>query len=258
MCTRAGPARSREPPEGIPPAATHPARPATEYTTHWPTQPVRGPADATAFRRGLTTQIPGACHDHNFRPHNPGRGGGRRRCRLGHGAASPQATPLAHSASAGKEITMDFVSARIITDDVARLAGFYERATGVQASRPNENFAEIATASAALAIASTRTVPPFAPGAARQPHCHHRVPRRRRGRRAPETGRHRRGLHQRARHDAPGQPVAAVPRPRPTSSTVLRRDGDGPFRDRKGTAITCGVALRLPRGKKERHEQAIA
>ena len=29
---------------------------------------------------------------------------------------------------------MDFVSIRIITDDVARLAGFYERATGVQAS----------------------------------------------------------------------------------------------------------------------------
>ena len=28
---------------------------------------------------------------------------------------------------------MDFVSIRIITGDVARLAGFYERATGVQA-----------------------------------------------------------------------------------------------------------------------------
>jgi uncharacterized glyoxalase superfamily protein PhnB len=44
--------------------------------------------------------------------------------------------------SADKEITMDFVSIRIITDDVARLAGFYERATGVQASRPAENFAD--------------------------------------------------------------------------------------------------------------------
>src|ERR1022692_2979397 len=70
-------------------------------------------------------------------------------------------------ASTDKEITMDFVSIRIITDDVARLAGFYERATGVQASRPNENFAELATASATLAIASTRTVPLFAPDAAR-------------------------------------------------------------------------------------------
>jgi hypothetical protein len=35
---------------------------------------------------------------------------------------------------------MDFVSIRIITDDVARLAGFYERATGVQATWSNENF----------------------------------------------------------------------------------------------------------------------
>jgi len=65
------------------------------------------------------------------------------------------------------EVTMDFVSIRIITDDVARLAGFYERATGVPASWSSENFAELATASATLAIASTRTVPLFAPGAAR-------------------------------------------------------------------------------------------
>jgi catechol 2,3-dioxygenase-like lactoylglutathione lyase family enzyme len=62
---------------------------------------------------------------------------------------------------------MDFVSIRIITDDVARLTGFYERATGVQASWQNENFAELRTSSATLAIASTRTVPLFAPGAAR-------------------------------------------------------------------------------------------
>ena len=62
---------------------------------------------------------------------------------------------------------MDFVSVRIITDDVARLAGFYERATGVPAKWANENFAELTTGSATLAIASTRTVPLFAPGAAR-------------------------------------------------------------------------------------------
>jgi predicted enzyme related to lactoylglutathione lyase len=68
---------------------------------------------------------------------------------------------------ADKEISMDFVSIRIITDDVARLAGFYERATGVQATWSNENFAELATSSATLAIASTSTVPLFAPGAAR-------------------------------------------------------------------------------------------
>ena len=43
---------------------------------------------------------------------------------------------------------------------------FYEKATGVQASRPSEDFAELTTAGATLAIGSTRTVPLFAPGAA--------------------------------------------------------------------------------------------
>jgi predicted enzyme related to lactoylglutathione lyase len=62
---------------------------------------------------------------------------------------------------------MDFVSIRIITGDVARLVDFYERATGVQASWSNEDFAELTTTSATLAIGSTRTVPLFAPGAAR-------------------------------------------------------------------------------------------
>jgi predicted enzyme related to lactoylglutathione lyase len=62
---------------------------------------------------------------------------------------------------------MDFVSTRIITGDVARLVDFYERATGVQASWSNEDFAELATTSATVAIGSTRTVPLFAPGAAR-------------------------------------------------------------------------------------------
>jgi len=62
---------------------------------------------------------------------------------------------------------MDFVSIRIITSDLARLVGFYEKATGVQAIWSNEDFAELRTASATLAIGSTRTVPLFAPGAAR-------------------------------------------------------------------------------------------
>ena len=62
---------------------------------------------------------------------------------------------------------MEFVSIRVITGDVARLAGFYEKATGVQATRPSEDFAEIRTACGTLAIGSTRTVPLFAPGAAR-------------------------------------------------------------------------------------------
>ena len=61
---------------------------------------------------------------------------------------------------------MDFVSIRIITGDVARLVTFYERATGVPATWATEDFAEIGTAGATLAIASTRTVPLFAPGSA--------------------------------------------------------------------------------------------
>ncbi len=62
---------------------------------------------------------------------------------------------------------MDFVSVRVITEDVQRLVGFYEQATGLRATWGNENFAELATAAGTLAIASTRTVPVFAPGAAR-------------------------------------------------------------------------------------------
>ena len=62
---------------------------------------------------------------------------------------------------------MDFVSIRVITDDVARLTSFYEKVTGVQATRYTEDFAELSTAHATLAIAGTRTVPLFAPGAAR-------------------------------------------------------------------------------------------
>ncbi|MFJ2397945.1 VOC family protein [Streptomyces sp. NPDC087843] len=62
---------------------------------------------------------------------------------------------------------MNFVSVRIITGDVARLVDFYERATGVPADWSNDDFAEIRTASATLAIGSTRTVPLFAPGSAR-------------------------------------------------------------------------------------------
>jgi predicted enzyme related to lactoylglutathione lyase len=62
---------------------------------------------------------------------------------------------------------MNFISIRIITDDVTRLAGFYERAMGVQANWSGEDFAELRTPCATLAIGSTRTVPLFAPGAAR-------------------------------------------------------------------------------------------
>ncbi|MEU6611292.1 VOC family protein [Streptomyces shenzhenensis] len=62
---------------------------------------------------------------------------------------------------------MDFVSIRIITGDIARLVAFYERATGVRAAWATEDFAELRTPHATLAIASTRTVPLFAPDSAR-------------------------------------------------------------------------------------------
>jgi predicted enzyme related to lactoylglutathione lyase len=62
---------------------------------------------------------------------------------------------------------MNLVSTRIITGDIARLVEFYERATGVQAAWSNEDFAELRTAAATLAIGSTRTVALFAPGSAR-------------------------------------------------------------------------------------------
>ncbi|WP_069760078.1 VOC family protein [Streptomyces sp. LUP47B] len=62
---------------------------------------------------------------------------------------------------------MEFVSIRIITGDVARLVDFYERATGVRATWATDDFAELNTAGATLAIAGTSTVPLFAPGSAR-------------------------------------------------------------------------------------------
>ena len=62
---------------------------------------------------------------------------------------------------------MDFVSIRVITDDVTLLASFYAKATGVEPTFYTEDFAELSTAHGTLAIGSTRTVPLFAPGAAR-------------------------------------------------------------------------------------------
>ncbi|KAB8191804.1 VOC family protein [Nonomuraea phyllanthi] len=62
---------------------------------------------------------------------------------------------------------MNFVSIRVITSDVARLVDFYERATGLAATWATEDFAELRTPGATLAIAGTRTVPLFAPGSAR-------------------------------------------------------------------------------------------
>ena len=53
---------------------------------------------------------------------------------------------------------MNLASIRIITNDVDRLARFYEAVTGTVAARPAPVFAEIRTATGTLAIASTATV----------------------------------------------------------------------------------------------------
>ena len=53
---------------------------------------------------------------------------------------------------------MEFASIRIITDDVDRLARFYETVTGTIAVRPAPVFAEVRTTAGVLAIGSTATV----------------------------------------------------------------------------------------------------
>lgn len=62
---------------------------------------------------------------------------------------------------------MNLVSIRIITDNVAMLASFYERVTGGVATHLNEHFAEVRAPSGTLAIGGTVTVGLFGPGSAR-------------------------------------------------------------------------------------------
>jgi catechol 2,3-dioxygenase-like lactoylglutathione lyase family enzyme len=54
---------------------------------------------------------------------------------------------------------MHFASARIITDDVDRLAAFYEELLGVPADRPAPIFAVFRAATGTLAIGAAATVP---------------------------------------------------------------------------------------------------
>ncbi len=58
------------------------------------------------------------------------------------------------------------LSVRVITDDVARLAAFYERVTGTAATWSTPDFAEVVTPGGTLAIGSTRTVALFGVGSA--------------------------------------------------------------------------------------------
>lgn len=61
---------------------------------------------------------------------------------------------------------MRLVSVRVITNDVARLVGFYEQVTGLGARRPAEQFAELVGPSCTLAIGSAETMALFSAGAA--------------------------------------------------------------------------------------------
>lgn len=62
---------------------------------------------------------------------------------------------------------MNLVSIRLITDDVRRLADFYQLVTGVEPTWATPDFVEIVTPAGTLAIGSTRTVALFAEGSAR-------------------------------------------------------------------------------------------
>ncbi|SKA06387.1 hypothetical protein SAMN04488128_102550 [Chitinophaga eiseniae] len=56
---------------------------------------------------------------------------------------------------------MNFSSARIITADIKRLVQFYEHVTGTPANWYTDDFAELRTSLATLAIGSTRTLQLF-------------------------------------------------------------------------------------------------
>ena len=62
---------------------------------------------------------------------------------------------------------MEFVSERVITDDIKRLVKFYEDVTGLAPTWYTADFAELATPASTLAIGSTSTMALFGAGAAR-------------------------------------------------------------------------------------------
>jgi catechol 2,3-dioxygenase-like lactoylglutathione lyase family enzyme len=62
---------------------------------------------------------------------------------------------------------MNFVSTRIITADLPRLVGFYERITGIAVTMYTEDFGELVTPASTLAMGSTRTLKLFGDDVAR-------------------------------------------------------------------------------------------
>ncbi|GAB3790773.1 VOC family protein [Spirosoma horti] len=59
---------------------------------------------------------------------------------------------------------MKFISLRIITADIKPLVRFYEQITGLSVTQYTDDFAELQTPSATLAIGSTRTLALFGGG----------------------------------------------------------------------------------------------
>jgi len=62
---------------------------------------------------------------------------------------------------------VNFVSIRMITDDLERVVQFYERVTGVSAVRSTPVFAELTTSSCTLAFGHTQTTQLFGEDSAR-------------------------------------------------------------------------------------------
>lgn len=62
---------------------------------------------------------------------------------------------------------MNFISVRIVTADVNRLARFYEAITGIPPTMYTEDFGELKTPACTLAIGSTRTLKAFGGDVAR-------------------------------------------------------------------------------------------
>lgn len=67
---------------------------------------------------------------------------------------------------------MNFVSIRIITADIERLARFYEQITGISVTMYTEDFGELKTPACTLAIGSTRTLQLFGGDVARPAENH--------------------------------------------------------------------------------------
>ena len=90
------------------------------------------------------------------RPSRAGHHAERHRRRPSSRMSTNFATPPPPSAAKGT--VMDFVSVRVITHDVERLATFWEQVTGLPVTRPVPVFAELRTPAGTIAIGAPATV----------------------------------------------------------------------------------------------------